>query len=93
MRAAEAGNLGVVRALVEGGANVNAEACDEDLDRFLNDDEAETVGSSVTALLCAALKEHLDDFDLPRVPCSASRSARRPSRPQKRSRGGFRGGG
>src|SRR5215471_17949882 len=63
MRAAEAGNLAVVHALVEGGANVNAEACDEDLDRFLEDEEAEAVGSAVTALLYAALKEHRDVFD------------------------------
>src|SRR6516225_6415646 len=62
MRAAEAGNLAVIRVLVEGGANVNAQACDEDLDRFLDDDEAEVVGSSVSALLYAALKEHRDVF-------------------------------
>jgi ankyrin repeat protein len=40
MRAAEAGNLDVVRALVEGGANVNARAEDLNLDRLLDADAA-----------------------------------------------------
>jgi hypothetical protein len=63
MRAAEAGNLDVVRALVEGGARVNAEADEGDLYRFLDADELEVFDSGVSALLYAALRGHRAVYD------------------------------
>jgi ankyrin repeat protein len=63
MHAAEAGNLDVVRALVEGGANVNAAASEDDLYRFLDADEADVFQSGVSALLYAALKGHRAVYD------------------------------
>lgn len=95
MRAAEAGDIEVVRALVEGGADVNAEACDEDLDRLLEADEAEAVGSSVSALLYAALKDRRAVYDylhpltkaaLRRDAERALKTVRRLRKPAKRDR-------
>src|SRR5438270_11693310 len=60
MRAAEAGRIDVVRALVEGGASVSAVAEDLELGRLLGGDEqaAESVGSSAWPLLYAELAGH-----------------------------------
>jgi len=63
MRAAEAGNLDVVRALVEGGANVDAGADEEDLYRFLDADEVDLFDWGVWALVYAALKGHRAVYD------------------------------
>jgi ankyrin repeat protein len=86
MLAAEAGNLDVVRALVEGGANVDAEADEGDLYRFLDEDELDVFQSGVSALLYADLKGHravydylypLTDPDLQREVERASEALRR----------------
>ena len=68
MRAAEQGKFEVVKALVEGGADVNAEAEDSDLDGRYGRDVAEAV-PGVCALLYAGLNHHdrIYDFLRPRT--------------------------
>jgi ankyrin repeat protein len=62
MRAAEQGRLDVVKSLVEGGAKVNAEAEDLDLDRRYGENVAEEV-PTVSALLYAGLNNHREIYD------------------------------
>lgn len=57
MRAAEQGQIEIVKALVAGGANVNVESEDPDLDRRYGQKIAEAV-PGVCALLYAGLKNH-----------------------------------
>ncbi|MGE5193406.1 MAG: ankyrin repeat domain-containing protein [Deltaproteobacteria bacterium] len=62
MRAAEQGQVEVVEVLVAGGANVNVEAEDPDLDRRYGQQIAEAV-PGVSALLYAGMKGHVAIYD------------------------------